>query len=136
MEKTAVEPSNSAFGERMKRFFEATGAKKKIELARILGIQSGSFSTAVRRGVIPPGWYFVLSDKFGVSIDWLHTGEGPMFRLDRQGPCDIWSEIRWVVKTYERLGRSPEEVGQALDLMLKIAERQTRERTSHSSKMK
>jgi hypothetical protein len=62
------------------RIMLAIGTKKASDVAAALGISQSSVSGSKRRGNIPDGWYPIIADKFGVSADWLRTGEGEMRR--------------------------------------------------------
>lgn len=60
------------------------GAKTDTELARVLGIDQSSIAGARKRNNIPPKWIIDVSERFGISADWLLFGDGAMLR-DRQG---------------------------------------------------
>lgn len=50
-----------------------------VQLADFLHIKSGSVSGAKKRGNIPIDWLYKISSHYKCSMDWLLTGEGPMY---------------------------------------------------------
>jgi len=68
------------------RMMQAVGTKKAADVATALGISHSSVSGSKRRGNIPDSWYGIIADKYGVSMDWLRTGEGEMRRPSEQLP--------------------------------------------------
>lgn len=53
-----------------------------MELGAALGISSAAVNKA-KKSEIPPGWIVTISQKFGVSADWLLYGKGAMYDLTR-----------------------------------------------------
>lgn len=64
------------------RLKEAFNAKSDTALAKILGLKQSAMSSAKSRGQIPPAWLITAASISGISIDWLVTGEGNMFRSE------------------------------------------------------
>jgi phage repressor protein C with HTH and peptisase S24 domain len=77
------------------------GVKSDTALARVLGINQSSVSSAKERQSIPSAWAMLLSEKFGASIDWLWTGEGEMKRGGAQ-----FASVKQTRELME--GRAPE----------------------------
>jgi len=71
------------------RMMWAIGTKKASDVAAALGISQSSVSGSKRRGNIPDSWYPIISEKFGVSIDWLRTGVGEMRRSMKFMPAKL-----------------------------------------------
>lgn len=68
------------FDQRLGRLLQATGAQSASDLARILDISHQSVSAARKRRSFPYAWVAEISDRFGISADWLLYGAGPMLR--------------------------------------------------------
>jgi hypothetical protein len=68
------------FQARFRRIKEAVRAKTDIDLAKVLGIKHSSVASAKDRKSIPLKWVLEISEKYGISSDWLLHGEGPMCR--------------------------------------------------------
>lgn len=68
------------FEARFRRIKEAVRAKTDIDLAKVLGIKHSSVASAKDRKSIPLKWVLEISEKYGISSDWLLHGEGPMCR--------------------------------------------------------
>lgn len=91
-DKQRTDDSSSEFGSELSNFsanqfervfsrmMKAVGTNKAADVAEALGISQSSVSGSKRRGNIPDSWYAIIADKFGVSIDWLRTGDGEMKR--------------------------------------------------------
>lgn len=60
------------------------GVISNMELAKKLGKSQSAISGAKMRGQIPPLWLVKAVNTFGVTLQWLSTGEGPM-RLGESG---------------------------------------------------
>lgn len=60
------------------RLREAAGVHTDTALAKALGITQGGISSAKRRGKIPDKWLVKTANAYGVYLDWLHSGVGPM----------------------------------------------------------
>lgn len=72
------------------RLMAAVGTNKAVDVANALGISQQSISGAKSKQKIPEGWLTSISDKFGVSVDWLRTGEGEM---RRGGSKHVWTDV-------------------------------------------
>lgn len=79
-----IPPASLDFSAQIERIKEACGAKTDMDLAKILEIKHSSVASARKRESIPPRWFIVISNRFGVSADWLIFGEGPKYRHKRQ----------------------------------------------------
>lgn len=75
MEKSEI------FEERWARILACTNTASDSALARVLEILPQSVSAARKRGQIPPGWIEKISQKFGITTDWLFFGREPQFVL-------------------------------------------------------
>lgn len=109
--------------ERIARFCEAAGVSQKKELAACMGLQQTSFASSLTRGTIPLQWYFIIAEKYNISLDWLYYGEGVMKRGDIASSenKDIRSIIECIMETFSLLGASNDEKLEALKLALKAA---------------
>lgn len=58
------------------RVKEVTGWKKQLDMALFLGITGSSISGAKDRGKFPSDWAVKIAQHYGVSTDWLLSGEG------------------------------------------------------------
>ncbi|MBI9081645.1 MAG: helix-turn-helix domain-containing protein [Pseudodesulfovibrio sp.] len=67
-----------SFDEVLSRLKKSTGSGSDTELALNLGLSQGSISGAKQKRKIPPGWIISVATTFGVSADWLLSGNGPM----------------------------------------------------------
>jgi hypothetical protein len=72
--------SANCFDEVFSRIMAAVGTTKAVDVANALGISQQSISGAKSKAKIPEKWLSKISDKYGVSTDWLRTGEGEMRR--------------------------------------------------------
>lgn len=64
----------------LERMKTACRAKTDKMLAECLDVKHSTITTSRRRGAIPASWLLTISDKTGVSVDWLRTGEGELMR--------------------------------------------------------
>jgi hypothetical protein len=83
-------------------------------LADALDVKHSTITTSRRRGAVPASWLLTISDKTGVSVDWLRTGEGEMTRGGAQfakiRPGERWDDPRpgsedgplWKAGLYQR----------------------------------
>lgn len=72
-------PAND-FDDILARMRQACDVDSDKKLSQFLDVKYSSITTARKRGTIPSAWYLKIAEKFGVSMDWLHTGEGEMKR--------------------------------------------------------
>ena len=89
-------------------------------MADALDVKHSTITTARRRGAVPASWLLTISDKTGVSVDWLRTGEGEMKRGGAQfakiRPGERWDDPRpgsedgplWKAGLYQRHKEEPE----------------------------
>ena len=75
----------SEIDEQLSRLRETVGARTDTALASALGITQGGISSAKRRGKVPDRWFVKTAGAFGVNLEWLHTGKGPMRGFQAQG---------------------------------------------------
>jgi len=68
------------------RMIEAGRLRNSSGLARALGVTPQAISNYRKRGVFPAALAMKFSERFGVSVDWLITGEGEPMRSG-QGIC-------------------------------------------------
>lgn len=76
--------ASSHFESFLQRVFEASGIASQNELASVLNIHRAAVSQAKRKGVVPERWILKLSQKYGLSPEWLESGKGATF--SRNGP--------------------------------------------------
>lgn len=72
------------FSEQLERMKKAVGVDTDTALAGYLGITQGSMSGAKAKKKIPPHWFFLVSDKTGISIDFLYSGNARMEQQDAE----------------------------------------------------
>ncbi|MBE1426732.1 hypothetical protein H4684_003400 [Desulfomicrobium macestii] len=60
----------------LSRMLAVIGGERPADLAGVLGISQASVSGAKKRKNIPDNWFWAISDKYGVSVDWLRNGTG------------------------------------------------------------
>ena len=63
------------FDEFFQRVVKVTGVETQKELAGLLGIEPAAITLAKSRGV-PKSWGLKLGAQFGISPEWLRTGQG------------------------------------------------------------
>lgn len=62
-----------------KLIMKVTNWTTYVQLADFLHIKPGSVSGAKKRGNIPIDWLYKISHHYKCSMDWLLTGEGPVY---------------------------------------------------------
>ena len=72
-----MEPKNQGQWERM---LKAGNLKNFSELAQTLGVTPQALSNHRKKGEISPGLLFKFAKKYNISIDWLLTGIGGMYK--------------------------------------------------------
>ncbi len=70
------------FDDFFKRASQVTEIASQKDLATLLGIEPPAITLAKTRGV-PKNWALTISNMFGVSLEWLKTGTGPVYQSDR-----------------------------------------------------
>lgn len=78
LEKLQAMQRRAIFDERMARLMLAVGAKTDKDLADYLGITQPSVAGARKRGQLPPAWIMTVSERSGVSADWILYDKGRM----------------------------------------------------------
>ncbi len=68
------------FEERLGRLFQVTGVSQDNDLANVLGVTPSAIHKAKKRKQLPLGWIVTISEKYGLLVDWLIWGSGPMRR--------------------------------------------------------
>ena len=66
------------YSETVDRLLAATKSKTETDLAAALGVKPQSVSQAKKKDSIPAQWFVRVALKYGVSVDWLVAGHGPM----------------------------------------------------------
>jgi transcriptional regulator with XRE-family HTH domain len=66
------------------RMLKAGNLKNSSEMARMLGLTPQAMSSYKRKGELSAGLIFKFAGICGVSIDWLLSGKGEIFRSDRE----------------------------------------------------
>jgi hypothetical protein len=64
----------------LQRLHQVTGVRTDAELARYLEITPQSIISAKRTGRIPRRWFYKVGYEKDIRIEWLETGEEPMYR--------------------------------------------------------
>jgi transcriptional regulator with XRE-family HTH domain len=69
---------NKKIGRRLRQFREAAGLNRE-DLANTLKVSQATVAN-MERGIVSPktGYLYLLYIKFGLNINWLLTGNGPM----------------------------------------------------------
>lgn len=62
----------------LERLIIGAGTKNEPGLAIALGISAQSIYNAKKKNKIPPAWGIEIAKTFGVSLDWIFFGRGPM----------------------------------------------------------
>lgn len=76
----------SNFSEVIERMFKAGKMRNYSEIAKRLGVSPQAISNYKRRGEISPGTILKFAKTFGVSVDWLLTGEGEVYQKEYRYP--------------------------------------------------
>ena len=71
------------FDDILGRLKYATGTKSDTSLAKVLGVGQSSISSAKERQKLPPSWLVNASASYNISVDWLISGEGLMWRSEK-----------------------------------------------------
>ncbi len=71
------------FDEVLGRLKQVVNVKSDTALAKALNLRQSSISTAKSRKQIPPVWLLRVSFEYGISLDWLVYGAGPMRRGEK-----------------------------------------------------
>lgn len=71
------------FDEIMDRLKKVTNANSYNSLADALGLSSSAFANLKKRGSVPYDKIISLASSLNVSIDWVITGEGEMYRTPK-----------------------------------------------------
>ncbi len=75
---------NLNYMEIFERMLRAGGIANGSQLARVLGVTPQALSNYKKRGEIPTSLLFKFASIYEVSVDWLITGEGEIFRAAEQ----------------------------------------------------
>ncbi len=67
------------YPEAIERMKKVGGVKSSSALARILGVTPQALSNYKKRGIIPADLILKFASLYGLSVDWLLTGEGQMY---------------------------------------------------------
>jgi plasmid maintenance system antidote protein VapI len=67
----------------MQRIYEITGATTQKDLATALDVSQPTVSVAQRSDAIPASWIVRLVRRYGVSPEWIQTGEEPRYLAAR-----------------------------------------------------
>ena len=69
----------------IRRAFEALKISSQNKLAILLGINRAGITQAKNKGTVPDKWILDLYRKYGINPDWIETGKGKMFIVERDG---------------------------------------------------
>jgi hypothetical protein len=75
----SITPQYPDFQRRLQAFLTDRGLTKTC-LAEALGLETSTVSNYGRRNLVPAETLIKLSDLYGVSLNWLLLGEGPMYK--------------------------------------------------------
>ncbi|MFQ5737158.1 MAG: helix-turn-helix domain-containing protein [Thermodesulfobacteriota bacterium] len=75
---------NLDYSEISERMLRAGGIMNSSQLARVLGVTPQALSNYKKRGGLPTSLLFKFAAIYEVSVDWLITGEGEIFRAAEQ----------------------------------------------------
>ena len=91
---------NKTIGQRLRQFREAAGLNQE-DLANSL-MASPSTIANMERGIASPktGCLYLLYIKFGLNINWLLTGKGPM-NTKITGILEKYPELVWLMQVPE-----------------------------------
>lgn len=64
------------------RLWGAVGARNDSELAKALDIEPQAVSSARENNTVPYKWMTIISEKYGISTDWLLYGECPKYYIE------------------------------------------------------
>ena len=73
------------FSEVIERMKRAANLKNDSRVARTLGVTPQAISNYKKRGAIPADLILRFADLYGLSVDWLVTGEGEPYRPGYEG---------------------------------------------------
>jgi hypothetical protein len=68
----------TSFDETLTRLSVAAGTKNEAELAREIGILPQGITSARKRNRVPGSWFAKIAAKYGIRLEWLMYGKGPM----------------------------------------------------------
>jgi phage repressor protein C with HTH and peptisase S24 domain len=69
----------------IRRSFEALKISSQNKLAILLGINRAGITQAKKKGTVPDKWILSLYRNHGINPDWIETGKGAMFIVEREG---------------------------------------------------
>jgi phage repressor protein C with HTH and peptisase S24 domain len=73
----------------MRRAFQALQISSQNKLAILLGVNRAGITQAKKKGTVPEKWILELYRKYGVNPDWIETGKGKMFIVERNGSAIV-----------------------------------------------
>ena len=91
--------------ERMKR---AGNLKNDSKVAKALGVTPQALSNYKKRGRIPSNFILRFAELYGISVDWLLTGEGNMSRVLKVG--EAVAEYGAGFNLSKKMSLTPEEL--------------------------
>jgi hypothetical protein len=66
------------FADQVVRITKAIGSTKARDWATVLGISEQAVSKALKKKQIPRNWFYKISTKLNLSLEWLLNGQEPM----------------------------------------------------------
>lgn len=75
------------------RIYEAIGCSTHSKLAEILGIKQSAVTDAIRRNEIPKVWLERLYQEWGISPEWILTGDSETKYLINEDPINATDEV-------------------------------------------
>jgi len=114
MSREKLTNSESTFDEVVTRVQKAIGADTQREVAESLGMSTGDFANRKKRGRVPLDRLAEFASSRSVSLDWLLTGEGEMYRPGAAPKPTMADFLARIQPERERLGLSRAELASKL----------------------
>ena len=73
----------------IRRAFQALQISSQNKLAIFLGVNRAGITQAKKKGTVPEKWILELYRKYGVNPDWIETGKGKIFIVERDGSAIV-----------------------------------------------
>ncbi len=88
------------FNEAIKRIKQVTGKEKQKDLCAEIGITPQNYRIKERKEDFDANWAFRVSQKYGVSTDWILTGKGPKNFGEQEKPKNDFVLLidKWVIE--------------------------------------
>lgn len=91
---------NQNFEEIFERIKGETNIKSLRQLAKIIGKDQSTISSAKAKDNFPANWAFEIEKKYGILTGWIMTGEGPKTLNEQKGDLGFYEELEeWAQET-------------------------------------